>query len=413
VASVPGAYDGTATVDSGVWLLQVAAFIPADSDTVPPTVILTAPDAGAVVSNTVFLSATATDDVGVAGVQFQVDGANVGAEVLSPPYTNSWNTLSVANGSHKVQAIARDVAGNRAINGVSVTVSNASVPGPLQPVFIQENYATPQSPQTQVGVAFLNPQTAGDANVLAIGWCDTVADISAVTDSAGNIYQVAVPTCRGSGLSQAIYYAVGITAGSNTVTVTFDQPASYVDLRVTEYSRLNPTNAFDVGGSGTGSGPSADSGSVTTSVTNELLFCAGMAGSMYTAPGAGFTQRVITSPDGDLVEDTVASVPGAYDGTATVDSGVWLLQVAAFIPADSQSLVPPAFTTFGFSSGGFVLNFSTVSGQNYELQSRSDLTVGSWSSVITNILGTGGIVQVEDTNAVIQFQRFYRLSTGK
>ena len=75
-------------------------------------------------SNSVPVSATATDNVGVVGVRFQVDGVDLGAEVLSPPYTTTWNTRDVSNGTHTVRAIARDLAENSASSSVSVTVSN-------------------------------------------------------------------------------------------------------------------------------------------------------------------------------------------------------------------------------------------------------------------------------------------------
>jgi len=85
------------------------------------------------------------------------------------------------------------------------------------------------------------------------------------TDSAGNTYQLAVPTATGSGISQAIYYAPNIkaaAAGTNTVTATFDAPTLYVDLRALEYSGLDPVNPFDVGASASGTGTSATSGAV-------------------------------------------------------------------------------------------------------------------------------------------------------
>ena len=63
-------------------------------------------------SGTVTLSATATDNVGVAGVQFKVDGANLSAEDTSSPYSVSWNTTTAANGTHTLTALARDAAGN-------------------------------------------------------------------------------------------------------------------------------------------------------------------------------------------------------------------------------------------------------------------------------------------------------------
>jgi hypothetical protein len=40
------------------------------------------------------------------------------------------------------------------------------------PSFVQQSYATPQSPQTQVSATYAGAQMAGDANILAIGWND-------------------------------------------------------------------------------------------------------------------------------------------------------------------------------------------------------------------------------------------------
>src|SRR3989449_1738626 len=94
-------------------------------DTTPPTVSMTAPAAGSTVAGTVTVSATATDNVGVAGVQFKLDGANLAAEVTAAPYSISWNTTPAANGSHTLTAVARDAAGNSTTAAVSVTVSNA------------------------------------------------------------------------------------------------------------------------------------------------------------------------------------------------------------------------------------------------------------------------------------------------
>src|SRR5258705_4677470 len=52
------------------------------------------------------------------------------------------------------------------------------------PVFVQQNYSTPQSPQSSVSVTYNSRQTAGNMNVLVIGWNDTTSNISSVTDSA-------------------------------------------------------------------------------------------------------------------------------------------------------------------------------------------------------------------------------------
>src|SRR6185295_8399336 len=100
-------------------------------DTTPPTVSITSPASGATVSGTISVTATASDDRGVAGVQFQLDGVNGGAEDTAAPYSVSWDTTTAGNGSHTITAVARDAAGNRTTSTpVTVTVANGSVPPP-------------------------------------------------------------------------------------------------------------------------------------------------------------------------------------------------------------------------------------------------------------------------------------------
>src|SRR2546425_7354246 len=70
------------------------------ADVTPPTVSLTAPAAGVTVAGTVTVLANASDNVGVAGVQFKLDGVNLGAEVTAAPYSVSWNTPLGADGAH-------------------------------------------------------------------------------------------------------------------------------------------------------------------------------------------------------------------------------------------------------------------------------------------------------------------------
>src|SRR6185436_11858054 len=60
-----------------------------------PTVTLTAPSDGATLSGNATISATATAAIGsIAGVQFFVDGDDVGAEDTVSPYSISWNTAT-------------------------------------------------------------------------------------------------------------------------------------------------------------------------------------------------------------------------------------------------------------------------------------------------------------------------------
>jgi hypothetical protein len=98
-------------------------------------VSLTAPANGATVSGSaVALTATASDDVGVTGVQFRLDGAPLGAEDTSAPYATTWNTTTATNGTHTLTAVARDAAANTTTSTtVTTTVDNSTPPPPPPP----------------------------------------------------------------------------------------------------------------------------------------------------------------------------------------------------------------------------------------------------------------------------------------
>jgi hypothetical protein len=177
----------------------------------------------------------------------------------------------------------------------TITATFNAVLNPQPISFVQTSAATPQTDQATVSRAYASAQTAGNTNIIAIGWNSSSGTISSITDSRGNVYQVAAPIARGSGLSQAIYFAnniAGAPAGGNTVTVTFSSAQPYVDLRISEYGGLSPMNPVDVASSSSGTSNSATSGTVTTSGPNELLFAAGTTiGSFSGATGGSHCQR--------------------------------------------------------------------------------------------------------------------------
>ncbi len=102
----------------------------ATADSTPPTVAITSPSGGATVSGTISVNANASDNGSVGGVQFKLDGANLGAEDTSSPYSLSWDTSTAANGGYTLTAVARDGAGNTTPSSpVAVTVQNTGSPG--------------------------------------------------------------------------------------------------------------------------------------------------------------------------------------------------------------------------------------------------------------------------------------------
>src|SRR5205823_1329170 len=110
-------------------------FTTAGVDTTPPSVSMTAPTAGTTVTGTITVSANASDNVGVGGVQFRRDAVNIGAEDLAAPFSVAWDTRTVSNGSHTINALARDAASNTTISAsVIVTVFNDNTPPVLSAI---------------------------------------------------------------------------------------------------------------------------------------------------------------------------------------------------------------------------------------------------------------------------------------
>jgi len=85
-------------------------------DVTPPRVSLLSPSYGSTVSGIVEVLADATDDHGVAGVRFTLDGDDIGQELDNPPYSFTWDTTEADNGAHVLTAVAWDAAGNHGIS---------------------------------------------------------------------------------------------------------------------------------------------------------------------------------------------------------------------------------------------------------------------------------------------------------
>jgi len=85
-------------------------------DTTPPWVCVLAPAYGSTVAGTIEVVADATDDRGVSGVRFRLDGEPLGEEEDTPPYLITWDTRSTPNGEHTLTAVAWDAANNEGIS---------------------------------------------------------------------------------------------------------------------------------------------------------------------------------------------------------------------------------------------------------------------------------------------------------
>jgi hypothetical protein len=123
--------------NSSINTIQVGYNTPPGSDITPPAVNITSPVNGASVTSTITISASATDNIGVSAVNFQVDGTTIGTD-NSSPYSISWNSSTVPAGIHTLNAIATDAAGNATSYAIQVTVNTTIVdPPPTLPSSVQ------------------------------------------------------------------------------------------------------------------------------------------------------------------------------------------------------------------------------------------------------------------------------------
>jgi hypothetical protein len=190
-------------------------------DTTPPTVSMTAPSGGATVSgSSVAVSANASDNVGIAGVQFKLDGSNLQAEDTSSPYSITWDSTSVSNGSHTLTSVARDAAGNTTTSsGVTVTVSNGGGGGGSSAnVFVSINGSNSGSNCKRFVTAVTNPDASGTT------LCNTFNKAYQLSRS-GDVIDIE----SGSYPEQDILNNTNITAGPN-VTI---QPDAGANVNVT------------------------------------------------------------------------------------------------------------------------------------------------------------------------------------
>ncbi|WP_434315703.1 galactose oxidase-like domain-containing protein [Leifsonia sp. P73] len=271
--------DSAPTTDR--WNLAAIEVLPASGqDTVPPSVAMTAPTGGSTVAGTVAVSANATDNIGVASVQFLLDGTPLTPVVTGSPYTIQWDSTSVGNGSHALSAIALDGAGNQATaSPVTITVNNtASDPsvvgswGPVAPwpeVSIHAaltdtgKILTWQGDFTQNGQQFLLDPVSGDYIQVPNGAVDLfcsgqavladgrIAAIGGTATSGGlgitavNAFDPGTQTWQAlKSMNHPRWYPTGTTLGDGRVLVTSGSNTSSTDIvRIPEVYNP-PTNTW-------------------------------------------------------------------------------------------------------------------------------------------------------------------------
>ena len=290
--------------------LDVFPFVPnavVVDDSIPPTVLLTSPSSGATVSGTVTVAANASDDKGLRGVAFMLNGAPIGSEDTTAPYSISWNTAAVPNGTRTLTAVAYDNGGNQTTSSpVNVTVSNIDAAPPTVSITAPTAGSTITATTTVTANASDNIGVAGvrfRVNGTDIGPEDTAAPWSISWNAPA------------SGTGARILTAIARDAAGNTTTSA--------SVSVTVSTPNTPP-------SGTITTPSAD---ITV-----------QAGDSVTFTGSG------TDPDGHTPLTYLWTFGGAAPNTTVQNPGGILFSTAGvytvtFTVRDSQGVADPTPAT--------------------------------------------------------------------
>jgi hypothetical protein len=128
VRAVPADWNGDGAIDLGVLDGTTSqVFIALQQDGIRPTVDITTPaDGSALFTGMIPVSALATDNSGVARVEFFANEAPIGSS-NGPDFSINWNASSMI-GSVTIRARAFDAAGNFADDSVSVSIADDDAP---------------------------------------------------------------------------------------------------------------------------------------------------------------------------------------------------------------------------------------------------------------------------------------------
>ena len=384
IASVNGPHVLTAIARDGAGNTATTSglSVTVNNDVTAPTVTLTAPASGATVSgNTVTVSATATDNVGVVGVQFKLDGGNLGAEVTTAPYTMTWNTLTASNGTHTLSAVARDAAGNSTSMTISVTVSNVSTLSIDAVAFGDRSSAN-----TVVTTAAFSTSAANEVLLAFVGAAaDSSSPNTTVTgiSGAGLTWTLALRTNTQRGTAE-VWRALAATALTNvTVTASLSQGAAssltVVSFKGADTSGTNASGAIGATRSANAN-PGAPTATLTTTRNGSWVIGVGNDWDDAIARTMGGSQtmvhQLVSTGTGDTFwTQRMTSASGPSGTAVTINDTApatdrYNLSVVEVLASVAGDTTPPTVTLTAPASG------ATVSGAAVALAATASDNVG-------------------------------------
>jgi hypothetical protein len=385
-------------------------------DTTPPAVTVTAPTNGAKVSGTVVVSANATDNVSVASVQFQMDGANVGAADLATPFTYSWDTTKTGNGPHVWSAIAKDGAGNSATSAVvTVTVSNTptdttpptvSISAPAAGASVSGPVNVLANAADNVGVASVQFQVDGinaggldGSTPYAYSW-----DTTKVSNGTHRLDAIARDAAGNSTTSAVVAVTVNNPSTPQTFTIsgTLSPTAGGSGATVTLTGTSGATTIANSAGAYSFAGLAKGTYSVTPSHTGYTFSPASQSTTITSANITGLNFTATASPAPKFtISGTLSPTTGGSGATVTLSGASSASTTANSAGAYSFSglvagsyAVTPSLSGFNFSptTKAATITTANVTGVNFTASAQAPSTFTISGTITPTSGGSGATV---------------------
>ena len=405
----------TATLydDSGNQVTQLVIQSSQPTTCTSPTVSVTAPAGGSTVSGNVTLTASVSGSPAATQVVFKVDGTAV-ATLTASPWSYSWNSASVANGSHSITAAATNTCGTTTSAAVAVTVSNTaptySISGTvttggtgLSGVLVSTGSSTVTTAAdgtytisglangtytvtpTKSGYTFSPTSTSvtiSNANKTGVNFTGTATSgdtplTSGVSASTGSI-----------ALGAYKYYTIVVPSGATNLSITLTGLTADLDLYCNN-STTHPTTSSYYGRSWN-SGTTSESLSYTSPTV--ATWCIGVYG--YAAGSGTVTATVTTGTTTYSISGTVSgavssgvtmTLSGAASKTTTTGTGGTYTFSSL---ANGTYTVTPSLSGYAFSptSSSVTISGANKSGINFTASSTGCGAI----VVISQVFGGGG-----------------------
>ena len=299
-------------------------------DSQAPSLTLTNPANGSVISQPITIDATASDESGIAKVEFFIDDQRV-AGITAAPFSYNWNTNNSTDGDHSIRVVATDIAGRISEQTATVTLSHSA------PV------ADTQGPQlTNVsanGDLVTDGMTLARSTTISFSVSDPsgVAHIELLLDGS------VVTSPSGNGSYSAILNLDNVPRGPHTLTLRATDSLANVSIlsytiNVAHTPPAAPVLSQPVSGFSSFTATIAVSGTAQPESDVQLFVNAKSAGPVIVAGSDGhFATSVTLTTGSNQIQATATDQYGTSPASAVV-----LVTLDQTIPSSPGSLTATA-----------------------------------------------------------------------